>query len=89
MKILLILYIIINAITFLAFVIDKMKARANAWRIPEAQLLGLCFIGGALGGLTAMQIVRHKTRHLKFTIGVPLMCLLQLVILFLWNNFTK
>ena len=80
MSMLLLFYIIINVITFIAFVVDKWKAKANAWRIPEAQLLGLCFIGGAFGGYAAMQLVRHKTRHFKFTIGVPIMCLLHLCI---------
>lgn len=80
MRVLLVIYVIINVLTFLAFVVDKMRAKAKSWRIPEAHLLGLCFIGGALGGLAAMQLVRHKTRHLKFTIGVPLFLLAQLAV---------
>lgn len=82
MNLLLIFYIIINVITFIAFVVDKWKAKANAWRIPEAQLLGLCFVGGALGGFAAMQLVRHKTRHVKFMIGVPVMLILQLILIY-------
>ena len=84
MKILLGFYIIINIVTFIAFTIDKLKAKTNAWRIPEAQLLGLCLIGGALGGYAAMQLVRHKTKHLKFMIGVPVMFVMQLAVGYYW-----
>ena len=78
MTLLLTFLITINLITFLAFAIDKLKAKRNSWRIPEAHLLLLCFLGGSLGGVLAMQIFRHKTRHVKFALGVPLICLFQL-----------
>lgn len=86
MSISLVYFIIINIVTFIAFTIDKLKAKTNAWRIPEAQLLGLCLIGGALGGYAAMQLVRHKTKHLKFMIGVPVMLVMQLVVGYYWFN---
>ncbi len=59
---------------------DKHRARKNLWRIPEAVLLWTAVLGGSLGALIGMYTVRHKTRHLKFTLGVPVILALQLVI---------
>ena len=56
----------LSAITFIAYTVDKIKAKFNAWRISEKALLTLSFIGGALGGLLAMYTVRHKTKHWYF-----------------------
>lgn len=71
---------IVNLITFTAFGIDKWKAVHKQWRIPEKTLLGLSFIGGAVGGLVAMHLFHHKTRKRKFAVGVPLMLVLHLAI---------
>ena len=56
----------VSLVTFFVYVIDKQKAKRGAWRIPEKTLLGLSFIGGAVGGYTAMQLVRHKTQKWYF-----------------------
>lgn len=80
MKPLLVYLLIINALGFLLMLIDKHKARKNLWRIPEATLLGAAVIGGSLGSLIGMYLVRHKTRHLKFTIGIPAILAVQIVI---------
>lgn len=69
--------IAVNIVTFLAYAIDKYKARHRRWRIPEATLLGLAVIGGSIGAWAAMYTVHHKTRHLKFKYGVPLILALQ------------
>lgn len=69
--------IAINLIAFLAFGIDKRKAQKGAWRIKEATLLGLAVIGGSIGALLGMKVFRHKTKHKKFTVGVPAIFLLQ------------
>lgn len=63
--------IIINAISFTLMLVDKYKARKNLWRIPEATLLTSAALGGSIGALLGMYSVRHKTKHLKFTLGVP------------------
>ena len=55
-----------SVITFFAYGIDKLKAKKGAWRISEKALLGLGFIGGAVGGLIGMKVFRHKTRHRYF-----------------------
>ncbi|MTI80234.1 MAG: DUF1294 domain-containing protein [Firmicutes bacterium] len=69
----------INIITFLLFFIDKWlsKRRKIRFRIPENRLLLACVIGGSVGGVIAMQTIRHKTQRMKFKMGVPLILLLQ------------
>ena len=74
--------IIINAAGFLLMLADKRKARRGTWRIPEATLIGAAALGGSIGVLAGMYLVRHKTRHLKFTLGVPFILIVQLVMVF-------
>ena len=75
--------LIINAAGFLLMLVDKYKAKKNLWRIPEAPLLGVAAIGGSIGSLIGMYTVRHKTKHLKFTWGIPLILAVQ-VVLCIW-----
>ena len=75
---------IINAAAFLLMLADKQKAKRHAWRIPESTLIGIAMIGGSIGALAGMYTFRHKTRHLKFILGIPLILVIQiLLILFL------
>ena len=62
---------------------DKYKAMKKVWRIPEATLLGLAAIGGSLGAWLGMVLFRHKTRHPKFYLGIPVLMLLHITLL-LW-----
>ena len=81
MKELLSIYLlIINAIAFCLMLIDKYKARKNLWRIPEATLISTALLGGSIGTLIGMYTVRHKTRHIKFTVGIPLILLAQIAL---------
>ena len=80
MKYLLAYLIIINAVGFALMLIDKQKARRKAWRIPEAVLLGTAVVGGSVGSLLGMDIFRHKTRHTKFTVGIPTIISIQLLL---------
>ena len=76
-----ILYIIvINIISFLFTGLDKFYAKNNMYRISEKSLFILAFILGAPGEYLAMQIFRHKTKHLKFVIGIPLLIILNIII---------
>lgn len=75
--------LIVNAAGFISMLVDKLKAKKNLWRIPESSLLTIALIGGSIGSLIGMYTVRHKTRHLKFTIGVPLILAAQ-VGLMIW-----
>ena len=70
--------LIVNAIAFLLMLIDKKKAKKKKWRIPEATLMGFASIGGSIGALMGMYTFRHKTLHKKFTIGIPIILILQL-----------
>ena len=79
MKLLISYLLIINAAGFLLMLIDKWKARKNRWRIPEATLMTVAALGGSIGALAGMYTVRHKTQHLKFTLGIPLILALQVV----------
>lgn len=84
---LLIYLVIINALAFILMHADKYKAKKNLWRIPEATLLGIAFLGGSLGCLIGMYSVRHKTKHLKFTLGVPVILAAQciaFILLYRW-----
>ena len=84
-KIILIYLIAVNGIAFILYGIDKGKAKAQAWRIPEMTLLLWAFIGGSFGAYAAMQIFRHKTKHKKFIFFVPLCMALHIaLILWLW-----
>lgn len=80
MKDLLLLYlVIINAAGFVLMLADKHKAKKNLWRIPEATLMTVAVLGGSVGSLLGMYTVRHKTRHPKFTVGIPLLLALQII----------
>ena len=70
----------INLLTFLAFGIDKWKAKRGLWRVPEATLMMMAALGGSVGALLGMRVFRHKTQHKKFTIGVPLILLVQIAL---------
>ena len=75
--------IFINIVTFLVYGIDKWKAKQGSWRISEATLLMLAVIGGTIGALLGMQVWRHKTMHLKFKYGLPLILLAQIALTYL------
>ena len=81
MKPLLVYLFLINALSFVLMLADKHKAKKNLWRIPEATLMGVAAIGGSLGSLMGMYLVRHKTKHLKFTLGIPVILAVQVVAL--------
>lgn len=79
-RLILLYLLLINAIAFLLMLADKQKARKNLWRIPEATLLGTALLGGSIGALAGMYTFRHKTRHIKFTLGIPAILILQIVL---------
>ena len=82
MKPFLIYLFLINAIGFLLMLIDKRKAKKKKWRIPEATLMGVAALGGSIGSLFGMYAFRHKTLHKKFTVGIPVILIVQLAIAF-------
>ena len=74
-------YGLMTAVTFCVMAFDKHRARVHGWRVPEANLLLLGLLGGGLGGCLGMWLCRHKTRHVKFLIGYPLLTLLHALLL--------
>ena len=67
-----------NLITFIVYGIDKSKAKKHLWRIPEATLIGLALIGGSIGALLGMRLFHHKTKHVKFYVGVPAIFMIEI-----------
>lgn len=85
MKFLLLYLLIINAIAFVLMRIDKQKAIKRKYRIPEATLMGFAALGGSIGAWIGMQVFRHKTKHIKFTLGIPVIFGIQvLLVIALW-----
>ena len=72
-------YLLINVVSFTVFGMDKLLAIRHRRRIPEATLLGLALLFGAAGELVSMLVFRHKTLHKKFSLGLPLILILQIV----------
>ena len=79
-RILLIVLAIVNLTAFILYGVDKAKAKRGAWRIPEATLLLVAALGGSVGALLGMELFRHKTKHWKFKILVPLFLILHIAI---------
>ena len=79
-SILTVFLLIMNAVGLLVMLIDKGKARRNAWRIPEATLMGIAALGGSVGVLAGMYLFRHKTKHPKFNLGVPAILVAQVAL---------
>ena len=69
-----------NIVSFVMFGIDKSRAKRRAWRISEAALLISAAVGGSVGAIAGMIVFRHKTKHLKFLIGLPLILIIHLAL---------
>ena len=82
-KLLIIYLAAMNIITLVVCVSDKHLAIKKKRRISEKALFILSVLGGSLGMYSGMYLVRHKTKHLRFTVGIPLIILLQIIIAFL------
>lgn len=72
--------IVINALSFILMLADKRRAQKKKWRISEATLLWSAALGGSIGALLGMYLVRHKTKHLRFTVGIPVILAIQLAV---------
>lgn len=73
--------IIVNIIAFACYGYDKHCAKTRRWRVPERTLLAAAVVGGSIGAYLGMMSFRHKTRHRKFLIAVPLMATVHILIL--------
>lgn len=73
--------LLMSLLTFLLMGLDKTRAKARAWRIPEKVLFLFAALFGAPGGVLGMMTFRHKTRHSHFAIGFPLLAVVQIALL--------
>lgn len=73
--------LIINLTAFIMYFSDKTRAIKHRWRIPEATLLFIAALGGSLGAFAAMKVFRHKTKHPKFYITVPLLVIFHIAVI--------
>lgn len=80
MKYLFLYLVLLNMIGILIMYVDKTKAKKKAWRIPEKTLFLVSVLGGSIGIWMGMYIFHHKTKHLRFVIGVPMIILIQIMI---------
>ena len=86
-KLLILYLLIINAAGLLLMLVDKIKAKKNLWRIKESTLILSAVLGGSIGALAGMYTFRHKTKHPKFTVGIPVILVLQVVAAILIAKF--
>ena len=78
---LLIVLVVMNLLAFVLMGVDKLKAKAGAWRIPEKTLFLVTALFGGLGGTLGMTVFRHKTKHWYFKLGFPALLVVQVVLL--------
>lgn len=85
------LYIlIINIVGFLIMYIDKRRAKKGKWRIKEWTIIMVTLLGGGIGTIAGMYTFRHKTKKLKFTVGLPTILITEIVlVIYLYINFFR
>lgn len=72
--------VIINIIGFYIMWSDKRRAKWGKWRVPENTLFLITALGGGIGTIAGMYTFRHKTKKLKFTIGLPAILILEIIL---------
>lgn len=80
-----VIYLALNLLTFAVYGWDKRQAKLNGQRTPEAVLLILAAVGGSVGALCGMSVFHHKTKHLAFALGVPMIAGAHLLLLSFFN----
>lgn len=77
---------IINLISIIITVYDKIKAINHKWRVRESTLLFVAALGGSVAMYITMLLIRHKTRHIKFMLGIPVIFILQCALIYyIWR----
>lgn len=71
---------LISLIAIILTAADKIKAKRGKWRVPEATLLIISALGGSAAMYIAMLLIRHKTKHVKFMLGIPIIIILQVIV---------
>lgn len=86
-KLLLIYFIAISLISVIVCVADKARAKKGKWRIKESSLFLLSALGGSAAMYITMRLIRHKTLHKRFMIGIPLIIIAQTALLIIAVRF--
>ncbi|APM40673.1 DUF1294 domain-containing protein [Clostridium kluyveri] len=86
MKIFLYYILLVNIYGFILMYLDKNKSKKGKWRISENKLFITAILFGSLGIFLGMYAFRHKTKHPKFVIGIPIIIILQLFLYFKYLN---
>lgn len=81
------------AVNFLAVgltLYDKRAAKKREWRVKERTLLLVSFLGGSIPMFVTMLGIRHKTKHSKFMVGIPVIIIVQIAaVLFVWYKSNR
>ncbi len=80
LKIALVALTVWNAVVFIMYGIDKARSKRGLRRVSEKTLLLSAAAMGAVGALAGMYAFRHKTKHARFTVGVPALLILNITI---------
>lgn len=72
---------LISVVSVMLTVYDKVASMAKKWRIPEKMLMLFGFFGGATAMYVTMQLIRHKTKHKKFMIGLPCFIIIHIALI--------
>lgn len=81
--------VIMNLIGFVSMWSDKRKAKLGKWRTPESRLIMIAVLGGSVGSLLGMKKFRHKTKHAKFYVGIPVILTIQIVLVAYLEMYIK
>lgn len=73
--------VIVNLVGFVSMWNDKRKAKLGKWRTPEHELIMIAVLGGSVGALLGMKKFRHKTKHVKFYVGIPVILGIQIMLI--------
>lgn len=76
--------VIINFLGFIIMGIDKMKAKRGSRRVPENTLFMFTILGGGVGTILGIYIFRHKTKKKKFTVGMPIILIIEVLLFILY-----
>ncbi len=76
-KIVLIYLAVISLVSMITTAWDKHCAKRDMWRVPEKTLIIMSILGGSVAMYVTMKTIRHKTKHPKFMVGIPVIIFLQ------------
>lgn len=82
-------FLTINIISFFAMYVDKRKAKKGSWRIKEKTLFILVALGGWIGGIAGVYVLRHKTKKSRFTIGFPAIIIIEIICIIIYFTVIK